>query len=113
MSLGIKISPSDSRLSIWNGFLALAYLQRGDLDQALAAALVGCQANQRTYMPRIALTAVRLMRGEREEATKALAECYRVKPDLSNHAINSLVGRELGIAIQRLGIRPSQAEGGS
>ncbi len=113
LSLGIKISPSDSRLSIWNGFLALAYLQRDDLDQALAAALVGCQANQRTYMPRIALTAVRLMRGEREEATKALAECYRVKPDLSNHAINSLVGRELGIAIQRLGVRPSQDDGGS
>jgi tetratricopeptide (TPR) repeat protein len=102
LSLGIKISPADSRLAVWHTALSLAHLRSGDLDQALTTAQAGCQANQTTYLPRVVLTAVHLMRNESEQAVFALEESYRAKPDLSRHEITSLVGRDLAIAIRRL-----------
>lgn len=110
LSLGIKISPADSRLAVWYSALSMAYLRSGDLENALTAAESGCRANERTYLPRVVLTAVHLMRNETKQAEHALEESYRVKPDLSRLEITSLVGREFCIAIRRLRSQSSKGK---
>ena len=99
---GIELSPMDGRLAVWYASLAVAYLQADNVDAALEAARLGCQSDRKTYLPRVALAAVLLVRGEVDEAGKALIECLRVKPDLSHDEVNCLVGRKLGLAIRKL-----------
>ena len=99
---GIEISPLDGRLAVWYATLAIAYVQAEELDKALEAALAGCQADRKTYLPRVALTAVYIARDETAEAIAAWRESLRVKPDLTNDEVNCLVGRKLGIGIRRL-----------
>ncbi|MGI9407751.1 MAG: winged helix-turn-helix domain-containing protein [Hyphomicrobiaceae bacterium] len=99
---GIEISPMDNRLSVWQTLLSIAHLQSGDLDQALAAAQAGCQSDDLTYLPRVLLAATHLARGEKEDATMALRECHRVKPDLSEREMQELVGPKLAAALKTL-----------
>ena len=99
---GVDVSPLDARLSIWYALLALACLMAKDLDRALAAARTGCQANDRTYLPRIAEAAIHLASGDQAAAAGSLDECYRVKPDLSQNQIDRLLGPDLGAAMAAL-----------
>ena len=99
---GIELSPMDGRLAVWYASLAMAHVQADKPDEALAAAQRGCQADRRSYLPRVALTAVHLIRGETAEAIQALTESLRVKPDLSHDEVNCLVGRKLGIGVRKL-----------
>ena len=99
---GIAISPMDGRLAIWRSVLALAQLQTGDLDAALATAAAGCQNDDRVYIPKVVLCAVNIVRGDNHAAAGALSEALRVKPDLSEHEVVSLVGSKLGAAIAQL-----------
>jgi TolB-like protein len=96
---GVDVSPLDSRLSIWFALLALACLTAGDLDRALTAAQAGCQSNDRIYLPRVAETAIYLAGGDQQAAARSLAECYRIKPDLTQNQIERLVGPKLGTAM--------------
>ena len=99
---GVDVSPLDSRLAIWNTMLALAYLLAGDPERAEAAALDGCQSNDRIYLPRVVLAAIHLAGGDQAAATRELQESYRIKPDLSQNQINRLVGKDLGAALAAL-----------
>ena len=99
---GIDISPMDSRLAVWRAVLALVHLRLGDLDQALGVAEQGCQNDEKTYLPRVVLVAVRLMRKEPAAARTALRDALRVKPDLSQSEIDFLVGPQLGAAVGAL-----------
>lgn len=93
---GIKVSPMDSRLAVWRAVLALVYLRTGDTERAETVALEGCQNDDRSYLPRVVLTALRLARNDTEAALSALHDCLRVKPDLSQHEVDCLVGPKLG-----------------
>ena len=99
---GIAISPMDGRLSIWRSVLALAQLQTGDLDGARKSAQEGCQNDDRVYIPKVVLCAVNIVGRDQRAAAAALAEALRVKPDLSEHEVVSLVGGKLGAAIEQL-----------
>ena len=99
---GISISPMDSRLSVWCALLALAQLKTGEFDLAVQTAENGCKSNDKTYLPRVVLAAAHFLRREPAEARSALSECYRVKPDLSQSEIDSLIGSKLGKALLRL-----------
>ncbi|MEM7443536.1 MAG: winged helix-turn-helix domain-containing protein [Pseudomonadota bacterium] len=99
---GVDISPLDGRLAVWNAILAMAYLMAGKPEQALKTAEIGCQNNDRIYLPRVVLTAIHVAANNPQEAAKALDECYRVKPDLTRNEIDRLVGRDLGAAIEAL-----------
>ncbi|MCU7879108.1 MAG: winged helix-turn-helix domain-containing protein [Candidatus Thiodiazotropha sp. (ex Lucinoma borealis)] len=99
LSHGISISPLDSRLSIWGALLTLAHMLSGDLDEALQQGLLACQRDDRTYMPRVVLAGVHLLRNEVGGAVRMLNDAYRIKPDLSLVQITSLLGKKLGISL--------------
>ncbi len=99
---GIALSPMDNRLAIWRAVLALIYLQAGNVDRALSTAELGCQNDDRSYLPKVALAAIRLVRREFEEAKTAYLEALRVKPDLSQSEVKCLVGARLGAHIAKL-----------
>ncbi|MGB5835231.1 MAG: winged helix-turn-helix domain-containing protein [Thiohalocapsa sp.] len=102
LSHGIAISPLDSRLSIWGALLTVGLLLDGRLDEALTQGQLACQRDDRCYLPRVALAGVQLLREDTERAIQSLAEAYRIKPDLSRRQIHAIVGRALGVALQRL-----------
>ena len=93
---GIKISPLDSRLSVWGGVLATALRLSGDIDEALEQAQLACQRDHRCYMPRVILASILYTRKEHSCAQNALDEALRIKPDLSPAQIYYLVGQRLG-----------------
>ena len=80
-------------------------MECGEFDHALDVAQKSCQADDKNYLPKVAVTAARIARGETDEAVKALTECYRVKPDLSQQEINCIAGPDLGVAIEKLQTR--------
>jgi DNA-binding winged helix-turn-helix (wHTH) protein/tetratricopeptide (TPR) repeat protein len=99
---GINISPLDSRLSIWGAMLALGLMQLNDLDGALRQGELACQRDHRSYIPRIVVAGIHLLRNEPEPALEALNEAYRVKPDLDSVQIFPLLGRRLGSSLLEL-----------
>ena len=92
---GIRISPLDPRLSVWGAIYAVTLLRVGDVEGAVEAAQVACRRSDRTYLPRVALAAARLVRGDVHSAAAALADARRTLPGLSAPQLRSLVGRQL------------------
>ena len=99
---GIRISPLDSRLSIWGALLAITLMLAKDIDGARQQGEWACQRDDRSYLPRVVLAAVNLVDNDRERALKALNDAYRIKPDLSSMQIEFLVGRTLGKSLLEL-----------
>lgn len=93
---GIRISPLDSRLSIWGAVLALAYLLLDDRSAAREQAELACQRDDRCYMPRIVLAVIHRLDGRQDLARKVLSQAYRIKPDLTSEQIVALVGQKHG-----------------
>ena len=107
---GIELSPYDGRLAVWYSMLANAYLQSGHFDKALSSAQLGCQSDQKNYLPRVMLIACHLVRRDRASAKQALDESLRVKPDLSDEEISHLVGQKIGAMIHRMRERHDASE---
>ncbi|PVV11755.1 MAG: hypothetical protein B6D77_06230 [gamma proteobacterium symbiont of Ctena orbiculata] len=108
LARGIDISPLDSRLSIWGALLALALMQTGDLDAAQAQAQLACQRDDRTYLSRVVHAAVLLCRKNPQAALQALADAYRIKPDLSDVEIDALISTRLGKQLRSLSAEAGQ-----
>lgn len=100
---GMNISPLDSRLSIWGAFLTLALMLSGEPEAAVQQGQLACQRDDRSYMPRVVLAGVHLVRAEHEVARQILTDAYRVKPDLSPFQISALLGHKLGDTLVKLG----------
>jgi Flp pilus assembly protein TadD len=77
---GIDLSPLDSRLSIWGAILALALMHAKDLDAALHQCVLACQRDHRSYLPRVVVAGIHLLRNDPALARMALGEAYRVMP---------------------------------
>lgn len=99
---GIDISPADNRRAVWCAILAIACLQAGDLDSAIAAAKDGVRYDDRNYLPRVVLAGVELCRGDRPGVSSALRGALTAKPDLSRSEINGMVGTRLGATLWRM-----------
>ncbi len=95
LSKGMDISPHDSRLSIWGAFLAIAQLMNRESEAACETAEIACRRHDKTYLPRIALAATRLVTDNEDGARLALKDAYRIKPDLSRKQISALIGHDL------------------
>lgn len=107
---GIDISPLDSRLSIWRAIQSVAYMMSGDLDSALSSAQSACHHHDNTYLARVALAGIELVRKNPKGAYVALAEARRIHPSLSQKQIQRLVGKEVYAGLHALesSMRPSQ-----
>jgi DNA-binding winged helix-turn-helix (wHTH) protein/tetratricopeptide (TPR) repeat protein len=105
---GIDLSPLDSRLAIWGALLALALMLAGDLDAAQAQAELACQRDDRTYLSRVVYAAVLLNRKHPQAALQALADAYRIKPDLSDAEIDALISANLGTRLRALAAQAGQ-----
>ena len=99
---GIKISPLDTRLSIWQAVLALAYLQADNMVKARENAEMACRRDDKTYLPRVVLAATHMTCRETELAGSALLDAQRIKPDLSGREIEGVVGKTLARALLQL-----------
>lgn len=99
---GIRISPLDSRLSIWGSVLAVAHLLLGDCVAAREQAELACQRSDRCYMPRIVLAATHRLAGKHDLARQVLDDAYRIKPDLSPEQVVALVGQKHGARLMAL-----------
>ena len=95
LSHGIKISPLDSRLSVWGALLSLAYMFGGDLENAEKQAEAACERNDNTYLPRVVLAVVQAQGSDINNARATHKEAYRIKPDLSIDEIDGIVGKKL------------------
>lgn len=96
---GIQISPMDNRLAIWRAALALIYLHNGDTVRALETAETALQDDDKSYLPKVAMTAIYLSMGQARQAAAMVKETLRVKPDVSADEIVCLVGRKAGSVI--------------
>jgi len=74
----------------------------GDLDRAQAESELACQRDHRTYMPRIVLAAVHLLRKETRAACQAMQAARAINPDLSPAQVFALAGRDLGRSLLAL-----------
>ncbi len=99
---GIDISPLDSRLSIWRAIQSVAYMVSGDLDTALSSAQSACHHHDNTYLARVALAGIELVRKNPKGAYVALAEARRIHPSLSKRQIQRLVGKEVYAGLHAL-----------
>ncbi|MCU7812996.1 MAG: winged helix-turn-helix domain-containing protein [Candidatus Thiodiazotropha sp. (ex Notomyrtea botanica)] len=102
LTRGIDISPLDSRLSIWGALLALALMQNNDLDAARTQAELACQRDDRTYLSRVVSAAVFLRCKKPQAALQILNDAYRIKPDLSEVEIDTLISARLGNQLRAL-----------
>jgi DNA-binding winged helix-turn-helix (wHTH) protein/tetratricopeptide (TPR) repeat protein len=93
---GIDLSPLDSRLSIWGAKLALALMHAKDLDAALHQCVLACQRDHRSYLPRVVVAGIHLLRNDPALARMALGEAYRVMPELQATQVFALLGPNLG-----------------
>jgi len=102
---GINMSPLDNRLSVWEALLALALMRTNDLAAAQARVELACQRDDRTYLSRVVQAAVLLCRSMPEAARRALADAYRIKPDLSDTEIDALISSKLGKQLRALDLK--------
>ena len=99
---GIRISPLDSRLSVWGTMLAIALMQSKELDDALRQAELACQRDHRSYMPRVVMAGIHLLKDDQELARKALNDACRIKSDLESAQVFPLLGQTLGSSLLKL-----------
>lgn len=99
---GISISPADGRRAVWCAVLAIAQLLSGSPELAAETAEEGCRHDERNYIPRIALAGARMVEEKVSQAEASLLQCLRIKPDLSQREITSLLGERLGKALDAL-----------
>lgn len=102
LSEGIRISPLDSRLSIWGSLLSTALRFKGDMKRALEEAELACQRDYRAYMPRVVLAGTHLEMGSNDRATSALQEAIRINDSLNEKQIASVLGKRLGAEVTKL-----------
>ncbi|MEH6469712.1 MAG: winged helix-turn-helix domain-containing protein [Halopseudomonas sp.] len=96
---GIKLSPLDNRLAVWNSTLAFGLMMTGDLPEAISAAETACRSDLQNYVPCVILAAVLLAAEQVDAAKAAMAEAYRLRPELSAREIECLVGQNSARAI--------------
>jgi len=99
---GIKISPMDNRLSVWGTALAMAYVVDQQFDRAFEIATAACQRDQKAYGSRLALAVTCFCKKDEEGARAALAESYRMMPEMTDRIMDLTVGKWFGAALRGL-----------
>jgi adenylate cyclase len=79
----MRLSPRDPSLSQWCNWLADAELGLGHLDAAIEASSKVIDGGYRPFYSYLNLAAAHALKGEAEEAKKALAQARQIYPKLS------------------------------
>jgi tetratricopeptide (TPR) repeat protein len=79
----MRLSPRDPSLSRWRNYLADAELGLGHLDAAIEASSRAIDGGYRVYFSYLNLAAAYALKGDMEEARKAVAEARQTYPKLS------------------------------
>lgn len=89
---GMRLSPRDHRLGFWGTFYALALARHRRLTEAHEEVRAACRRDPQFYVARVVLALTAAGLGRKEEAIAALREARRLRPRLSLHEIQILVG---------------------
>lgn len=100
LRLGIRLSPRDSRKSMWSMVLANALGKAGRLEEALSEAQSICRRDGRLYTARVVLAWVLARLGRLEEARAALVEARRIRPILSLEEVARFFGRRVAAELR-------------
>ena len=98
----IKTAPQDNTMAVWRSILAMNFLWRRELDQALEEARRAVAADDQTHLSRSVLAAVHVARGETAAAKAAWEDGLRVTPDLTADQIAGMIGRKLAAKLNAL-----------
>jgi TolB-like protein/class 3 adenylate cyclase len=79
----MRLSPRDPAFSQWQNWLADAELGLGHLDAAIEQSSKAIDGGYRVFFSYLNLAAARGMKGDMEEAKKALAQARQINPKLS------------------------------
>jgi tetratricopeptide (TPR) repeat protein len=84
----MRLSPRDPALSQWRNYLADAELGLGNVDAAIEESSKAIDGGYRVLYSYLNLAAARGLKGDLEEAKRALAEARHIAPELSVKWIN-------------------------
>ena len=79
----MRLSPRDPSLSQWANLLADAELGLGNLDAAIEQSSIAIDGGYRVFFSYLNLASARALKGDMEEAKKALAQARQINPKLS------------------------------
>jgi adenylate cyclase len=79
----MRLSPRDPAFTQWRNFLADAELGLGHLDAAIEESSMAIEGGYRPFFSYLNLAAARALKGDVEDAKKALAQARRINPRLS------------------------------
>ena len=99
---GLRISPRDSLLAVWGSIYAVALGFVGRYEEAIEQARTACRRDDKLHNPRVVLTALLVHEDRLEEATSALAEARRIRPQLSKREVRGIVGSRFARALEKV-----------
>ena len=83
LQTAMRLSPRDPALSQWRNFLADAELGLGNLDAAIEASSIAIDGGYRVFFAYLNLAAACALKGDMEEAKRALEQARHINPKLS------------------------------
>lgn len=83
MQHGIRISPRDNRLAVWEAVLARGLLSLGKVDESIEVAEHACRSDDKIFLPRLVLAIAQLTSNRPDAARAALEDARRIRPQLS------------------------------
>ncbi len=101
---GIRISPRDNRLSVWESVLALAYLSIGRVDDAIEHSRAACRRDGKTYMSRLVLASALVEAKDLAGAKAAMDDALRIRPDMGAHGVPRMIGLPATRALMKAGL---------
>ncbi len=99
---GLRISPRDNLLAVWGSIYAVALGFVGRLDDAIEQARIACRRDDKLHNPRVVLAVLLIDGGRLEEATSALAEARRIRPQLALREVRGIVGGRYAKAMKKI-----------
>ncbi|WP_298852026.1 winged helix-turn-helix domain-containing protein [uncultured Ruegeria sp.] len=102
LKAGIAASPMDSRRAVWGSALAMSALLVGDTEQAATEIEKARHADSGNHIPCVIDAVVQVCGNQMELARQALISALKIRPDLSERELKSLVGKGFALRLEPL-----------